>query len=62
MSEAFHKLNMARVCTDTQHYDYVCKVVQILISEKLQNISGSARRILLSIVEAIVMHGTEMSV
>jgi hypothetical protein len=32
------------------------QVVQILIREKLQNLSGSARRILLSIIETLVMH------
>lgn len=32
------------------------QVVQILVRDKLQNLSGSARKILLAIVESIVMH------
>ncbi|CDW56802.1 hypothetical protein TTRE_0000508401 [Trichuris trichiura] len=56
MSEAFLKLDLARAVTDVNRFNYICKVIQILVQEKLHNLSGSARRILLSLIETTVMH------
>uniref|UniRef100_A0A5S6QAX6 F-box domain-containing protein n=1 Tax=Trichuris muris TaxID=70415 RepID=A0A5S6QAX6_TRIMR len=56
MSEAFLKLDLTRAVTDVNRFNYICKIIQILVQEKLHNLSGSARRILLSLIEATVTH------
>ncbi|KAL3998338.1 hypothetical protein ACH3XW_14650 [Acanthocheilonema viteae] len=55
MSEAFHRLDLARAVSDVRRFNYICKVVQILVQEKLQNLSATARKALLSIIKAIVL-------
>lgn len=62
MSEAFHRLDLARAVADVRRFNYVCKVVQILVTEKLQNLSGTARKHLLSIIQTIVIHSVEKDV
>uniref|UniRef100_A0A915K4Z8 F-box domain-containing protein n=1 Tax=Romanomermis culicivorax TaxID=13658 RepID=A0A915K4Z8_ROMCU len=56
MTEAFLKLDMSRAVTDVKRFNYVCKVAQIFVCQKLKHLSGSGRKILLSLIEAIVMH------
>ncbi|CAB3407225.1 unnamed protein product [Caenorhabditis bovis] len=53
MSEAFHRLDLARAVNDVRRFNFICKVVQILVEEKLQNLSATARKSLLSILIAI---------
>ncbi|CAI4225829.1 unnamed protein product [Auanema sp. JU1783] len=55
MSEAFHRLDLARAVTDVRRFNYICKVVQILVEEKLSVLSATARKSLLSILTAIVL-------
>ncbi|VDM95742.1 unnamed protein product [Thelazia callipaeda] len=59
MSEAFHRLDLARAVSDVRRFNYICKVVQILVQEKLQNLSATARKALLSIIKAIVLTSVE---
>ncbi|CAD5209351.1 unnamed protein product [Bursaphelenchus xylophilus] len=59
MSEAFHRLDLARAVLDVRRFNYVCKVVQILVNEKLQNLSATARKHLFAIIQAIVIHSVE---
>jgi F-box protein 25/32 len=56
MSEAFHRLDIARAVVDVRRFNYICRVVQILVEEKLRNLSASARRHLFAIIQAIVIH------
>lgn len=56
MSEAFHRLDLARAVVDVRRFNYVCKVVHILVNEKLQNLSATARKHLFAIIQAIVIH------
>ncbi|CAI5438746.1 unnamed protein product [Caenorhabditis angaria] len=53
MSEAFHRLDLARAVNDVRRFNFICKVVQILVEEKLPNLSATARKSLLSILIAI---------
>jgi F-box protein 25/32 len=62
MSEAFHRLDLARAVVDVRRFNYVCKVVQILVTDKLQNLSASARKHLLAIIQSIVIHSVEKDV
>lgn len=62
MSEAFHRLDLARAVVDVRRFNYICKVVQILVHEKLQNISATARKHLFAIIQAIVIHSVEEDV
>lgn len=59
MSEAFHRLDLARAVKDVRRFNYICKVVQILVQEKLQNLSATARKSLLAIIQAIVVQCVE---
>uniref|UniRef100_A0AC34QCU4 F-box domain-containing protein n=1 Tax=Panagrolaimus sp. JU765 TaxID=591449 RepID=A0AC34QCU4_9BILA len=58
-SEACHKLDIVRSVSNVRRFNYICKVVQILVDEKLQNLSSSARRHLFSIIQAMVIHSME---
>jgi len=62
MSEAFHRLDLARLCSSVRHFNYVCKVTQILVTEKLQNLSATARKHLFAIIQAIVIHSVDQDV
>jgi len=35
MSEAFHRLDLARAVGDVRRFNYICRVVQILVHGKL---------------------------
>uniref|UniRef100_A0A0N5ABH1 F-box domain-containing protein n=1 Tax=Syphacia muris TaxID=451379 RepID=A0A0N5ABH1_9BILA len=59
MSEAFHRLDLARAAKDVRRFNYICKVVQILVQKKLQNLSATARKNLLAIIQAIVVQCVE---
>ncbi|CAD6184236.1 unnamed protein product [Caenorhabditis auriculariae] len=58
MSEAFHRLDLARAVSDVRRFNFVCKVVQILVEEKLPNLSATARKSLLGILTAIVLRAS----
>ncbi|KAL3102864.1 hypothetical protein niasHT_028888 [Heterodera trifolii] len=62
MSEAFHRLDLARAIKDIRRFNYICKVVQILVNEKLQNLSAMSRKTLFAIIQAIVLHSVEADV
>ncbi|KAI1717909.1 F-box only protein 25 [Ditylenchus destructor] len=62
MSEAFHRLDVARAVVDVRRFNYICKVVQILVHEKLQNISATARKHLFAIIQAMVIHSVDQDV
>ncbi|TKR95503.1 hypothetical protein L596_009667 [Steinernema carpocapsae] len=59
MSEAFHRLDMGRAVVDVRRFNYVCKVLQIIVSEKLVSVSATARKHVLSIIQAIVFNSVE---
>ncbi|MFH4982819.1 hypothetical protein AB6A40_009528 [Gnathostoma spinigerum] len=62
MSEAFHRLDLVRSVKNVRRFTYICKVVQILIEQKLHNLSATARKSLLSILQAIVVKSVEQDV
>jgi F-box protein 25/32 len=63
MSEAFHRLDLARAVRDVRRFNYVCKVVEILVHEKgLLNLSATARKHLFAIIQSIVIHSVENDV
>ncbi|KHN79775.1 F-box only protein 25 [Toxocara canis] len=62
MSEAFHRLNLARAVRDIRKFNYISKVVQILVQEKLHNLSATARKSLLAIIQAMVLLSIEQDV
>uniref|UniRef100_A0A914HAK8 F-box domain-containing protein n=1 Tax=Globodera rostochiensis TaxID=31243 RepID=A0A914HAK8_GLORO len=62
MSEAFQRLDLARAVKDIRRFNYICKVVQILVNEKLQNLSAMSRKSLFAIIQAIVLHSVEADV
>ncbi|CAJ0574401.1 unnamed protein product, partial [Mesorhabditis spiculigera] len=59
MSDAFHNLDMARGVYDLKRFAYITKTCQILIDEKLQNLSATARKTLLQILTAIVLRAVD---
>lgn len=59
VNEAFHRLDIARAVSDIRRFNYICKVVQIMVSEKLQNLSASSRKSLFAIIQAMVLHSVD---
>ncbi|EYC18077.1 hypothetical protein Y032_0028g1665 [Ancylostoma ceylanicum] len=62
ISEAFHRLDLARGVCDVRRFAYIAKVVEILVQEKVQNLSGNARKSLVGILTAIVLRSSEEDV
>uniref|UniRef100_A0A8R1HLI9 F-box domain-containing protein n=1 Tax=Caenorhabditis japonica TaxID=281687 RepID=A0A8R1HLI9_CAEJA len=62
MSEAFHRLDLARAVNDVRRFNFICKVVQILVEEKLPNLSATARKSLLGILSAICFRSSNEDV
>uniref|UniRef100_A0AC35TZU5 F-box domain-containing protein n=1 Tax=Rhabditophanes sp. KR3021 TaxID=114890 RepID=A0AC35TZU5_9BILA len=62
MSEAFYRLDLARAVVDVRRFNFVCKVVQILVTEKLKDLSATSRKHLLAIIQAIVVHCADTDV
>lgn len=62
MSEAFHRLDLARAVNDVRRFNFICKVVQILVEEKLPNLSATARKSLLGILTAICFRSSNEDV
>ncbi|WKX91374.1 hypothetical protein Q1695_009877 [Nippostrongylus brasiliensis] len=62
ISEAFHRLDLARGVSDVRRFGYIAKVVEILVQEKVQNLSGNARKSLVGILTAIVLRSSEEDV
>ncbi|KAJ1361899.1 hypothetical protein KIN20_021277 [Parelaphostrongylus tenuis] len=62
ISEAFHRLDLTRGVCDVRRFGYIAKVVEILVQEKVQNLSGNARKSLVGILTAIVLRSSEEDV
>ncbi|VDP11881.1 unnamed protein product [Soboliphyme baturini] len=56
LSDAFQKLDFISAISDVRRFNYVSKVVEILVKNKLVNLSGSGRKILLSLIERLTEH------
>jgi F-box protein 25/32 len=56
LSEVLNALDMPGAVRDTKRFNYVCRLVQIIINEKLRSLSGNAQRTLFMIVKQMLIH------
>ncbi|XP_055330621.1 F-box only protein 25-like [Paramacrobiotus metropolitanus] len=54
LSEAFWKLDFCGAVRDLRRFNYVCKVLDVLISEKLASLGGQAQKLLFSTLDHVV--------
>lgn len=55
VSEVLNALDMPGAVKDTKRFNYVCKLVQLIINEKLNQLSGNAQRTLFLIVREMLI-------
>ncbi len=55
MSEVLSALDMPGAVRDIKRFNYVCRLVQLIINEKLNQLSGNAQRTLFMIVRQMVL-------
>ncbi|XP_035659227.1 F-box only protein 32-like isoform X1 [Branchiostoma floridae] len=54
LGEAVRKLDFSNAVEDTKRFRYVCKLLHLLLGEKMTELAGSAQKNLFSILEKIV--------
>lgn len=55
ISEVLNALDMPGAVRDSKRFNYVCRLVQIIINEKLRSLSGNAQRTLFMIVKQMLI-------
>ena len=55
MSEVLNALDMPGAVKDIKRFNYVCKLVQLIINKKFTQLSGNAQRTLLLIVKEMLI-------
>lgn len=55
VSEVLNALDMPGAVRDNKRFNYVCRLVQIIINEKLRSLSGNAQRTLFMIVKQMLI-------
>lgn len=54
LSEAFSQLDLSAGVRDIRRFGYICKVMEILLREKLHCVSGSGQKVIFTLLEEIV--------
>ncbi|OQV19982.1 putative F-box only protein 25 [Hypsibius exemplaris] len=54
LSEAFWRLDFPGAVRDVRRFNYVCKVLDVLISEKLSSLGGQAQKLLFNTLDHVV--------
>ncbi|KAI8496012.1 F-box only protein 32 [Branchiostoma belcheri] len=54
LGEAVRKLDFSNAVEDTKRFRYVCRLLHLLLGEKMTELAGSAQKNLFSILEKIV--------
>lgn len=57
ISEALYRLDFYNAIRDIRRFNYVCKLLQLLINQSLTSLSGCATRVLFSMLEQIASQG-----
>lgn len=57
ISEAFHRLDFTSAITDIRRFNYVTKLLHLLINQNLTTLSGCATKVLFSMLEQLAWQG-----
>lgn len=57
ISEAFYRLDFCNAIHDIRRFNYICKLLHLLITQNLTSLSGCATRVLFSMLEQVAWEG-----
>jgi uncharacterized membrane protein len=57
ISEAFHRLDFYNAIHDIRRFNYICKLLHLLITQNLTSLSGCATRVLFTMLEQVAWEG-----
>lgn len=57
ISEAFYRLDFCSAIRDIRRFNYVCKLLHLLINQSLTTLSGCATKVLFVMLEQLVWQG-----
>lgn len=57
LSEALKRLDFRSAVHDVRRFHYICKLLDLLVSHRLNALSGCAQRVLFNIIEEVACQG-----
>lgn len=57
LSDAFKRLDFRSAVHDVRRFNYICKLLDLLISHKLTALSGCAQKVLFNMLEEVAYQG-----
>lgn len=57
ISEAFYRLDFCNAIHDIRRFNYICKLLHLLITQNLTSLSGCATRVLFNMLEQVAWEG-----
>lgn len=61
ISEAFYRLDFYNAIHDIRRFNYICKLLHLLITQNLTSLSGCATRVLFTMLEQVAREGKLLS-
>ena len=58
ISEAFYRLDFCNAIRDIRRFNYICKLLHLLITQNLTSLSGCATKFLFNLLEQVAWQGT----
>ena len=57
ISEAFYRLDFCNAIHDIRRFNYICKLLHLLITQNLTSLSGCATKVLFNMLEQVAWEG-----
>lgn len=57
LSDAFKRLDFRNAVHDVRRFNYICKLLDLLITQKLTMLSGCAQKVLFNMLEEVAYQG-----
>lgn len=57
ISEAFYRLDFCNAIRDIRRFNYICKLLHLLITQNLTSLSGAATKVLFNLLEQVAWQG-----
>jgi hypothetical protein len=57
LSDAFKRLDFRSAVHDVRRFNYICKLLDLLITQKLTMLSGCAQKVLFNMLEEVAYQG-----
>lgn len=61
ISEAFYRLDFCNAIHDIRRFNYICKLLHLLITQNLTSLSGCATKVLFTMLEQVAWEGKSVS-